>query len=244
MPGLQAGGFIPPLSNFKIPVKLTFISFTPIKLPMDPQAGGGAATQTFPFEYFAKISEISHPATALYDAVSPPMVTHRGEKTKFLSKTSGRNKCNIKIYLLNIIVLILFFLFFSRYNFSTFLQEKAVDSDQGMAGIKGDMVSTLVRAGHGVHSVRLYTTLSQRAIYCRTITYFYHGTSIISDIYCLIYVFKVFLFVYALSERIIWRIVMVIINFRKYLCSNSYQLYVREESVHRWVSTGLYILRR
>jgi len=139
----------------------------------------------------------------------------------------------------------LLFLFFSRYNLSTFYGEKAVKSDHGAAGIMGDMVSTLVRAGHGVHSVRVYTTLGQRANYCRTITYIYHGdSSSLSDIFCLFFVYNVSLIVSALSDRIIWRKFMVDNYFRKYLCSNSYQLYVREEIVHRWVSTGLYIFGR
>jgi len=245
MPGLQAGGFSPPPSNFKKPPLATLFFSASIKLPMYPQDGRGAAVQTPLLEDLAKISEISTLATAPYGTVSPLLETNMEVKTKFLSKINDRIKCNNIIYLQNIIMLKMFFLFFSRYNFSTFSGEKAVESDQGVAGIMGDMVSTLVRAGHRVHSVRVYTTLSQRAIYCETNTYTYYETSsILSETYCLSYVYIVLSIVFALSDRIVcWRLT-VNIHFRKYFCLNIYQLFEKEDIVHRWVSTGLYIFGR
>ena len=124
MPGLQAGGPIPPSPNFKKPPIATSIFFSPIKLPMHPQEGGGAAIQTPLFDYSAKVSEISRLATALYGTVSPLLVTNMEEKTKFLSKTNDRIKCNTNIYLQNIIVLILFFCLLAGTNFLLFLEKK------------------------------------------------------------------------------------------------------------------------
>jgi len=86
-------------------------------------------------ERFAEMSEIPHPATKLYSVVPSPMLTKYGNNMEILPVTNGTNKYNSYRYLQNLIMLILSFLLVSRYNFSTFPGDKAVDSVQGVAGI-------------------------------------------------------------------------------------------------------------
>ena len=235
---------------------------------------------------FADLSEISHPATKLDCPGSPSFTINDVKNTKFLSVLIIKNKYNICKYLYNLIVSIIFF-FSSRYNFFDFLGMKAVESGQGVAGTLGDKVSTPVKTGHGVHPVRVYTGLNQRANFIQTTANTYHGTSsILSDICCLSIFFIMLRAISAFSDYIKWPILYTIFEqrancgqniayicclllifilpkanfalseyikrpsfmvhnyFRKNFCAITDHLHVRKSIVHRWVSTGLYILGR
>ena len=193
---------------------------------------------------FTEMSEIPHPATKLYSSVPSLLATNIGKNIKFLPVTNGTNKCNTCRYTQDIIVLILSFFLISRYNFSTFSGDKAVDSCQGAAGTRGYTVSTLVRTGHWVHPVRLYTACN-RGVYSRTSSYIQNGIFTKRRDFCQFFS-RLFMFCFksSLSDYKNWSTVKVFTCFRVYFFAISELPRVKKVIVHRWVSTGLSILGR